>query len=687
MRIIVITSCTGEKKFTPDAPLTKDEFLSLHNPGELEVFEQRLAQYQLPAEEMYTGQQHARLMRGVRAAQASNGNASVELWIVSAGYGLIPASRKIVPYECTFQGMKEKEIRSWADHLRVPGEIRKILGQPYDLGLVLLGDSYLKACGLDETVKLGGPTLFFCGSLAARKFPEIANARTVILSNPEAKRFSCGLVGLKGELASRLLDRLSTDAKLIDQLFDPSTDVLSRLDGDQPAPARLQQPVRIRPDVDRVIEIPTSWWQNPRREKLRYFIPEWDDLVDPEYDFVTDTHSGGRGEWSNEVYAHQLYPEPNYDGILISRAVAEKSKKKTARLSELGVHRYLRVPREFPILGDCGAFDYIASEVPPYETNDILDYYTRLGFDYGVSIDHLIVPAFEAQKEFRYELTIHNAEQFLKEHRAQGLRWEPIGAVQGWDPTSYANAARRYVEMGYRYIALGGLVRSSTPEILQVLEKVHKVVPQTVKVHLFGLARFRAITDFVRLGVHSIDSASALRKAWLGNNLNFLTMDGWYSAIRVPQVPKPGKRSFRAKRVIDSGAQSEEGLHRLEQDCLSGLRTYGTGAGTPPSSLLDLLVQYDTLIAGERKGTRERIQRTLEDRPWEKCGCAICSRWGIEVAIFRGNNRNRRRGFHNTHVFYRLIDRIIAGERIPWLDDDPASNGVGVQLKLFSAKP
>ena len=84
--------------------------------------------------------------------------------------------------------------------------------------------------------------------------------------------------------------------------------------------------------------------------------------------------------------------------------------------------------------------------------------------------------------------------------------------------------------------------------------------------------------------------------------------------------------------------------------------------------MLDPLTEYDTLLAGERNGTRERIRRTLEDRPWEMCGCAICSRWGVEVAIFRGNNRNRRRGFHNTHVFYRLIGRILEGERIDWID-------------------
>ena len=37
---------------------------------------------------------------------------------------------------------------------------------------------------------------------------------------------------------------------------------------------------------------------------------------------------------------------------------------------------------------------------------------------------------------------------------------------------------------------------------------------------------------------------------------------------------------------------------------------------------------------------------------------SICKEIGMDVIIFRGNNRNRRRGFHNTFVFYKLLSRI-----------------------------
>jgi hypothetical protein len=676
-RILIITSCTGEKSVEHKQSLTLTDFRK--GPEHVARRERELAELLTPAEDLYSGQQHVRLMRGVRALRDS-GQFVVDLWILSAGYGLVPADRKLAPYEVTFQGMKSVELRRWADVLNVPADFRSTLGSRHDLGLVLLGDEYLRACALDADVRLGGLTLLFCGTNTAKRLPRLTDLRTVILSPPEAKRFSCGLVGLKGEVGSRLLTRLNETPSLIAQLRDPATDVLGLLDGKENLkPAREQ--ARANPKVDCVIQLPKSWWNKAHREKLMYFIPEWDDLVDPDYDFENDAHSSGAPDWTNEVYAHQMYPEPNYDGILVSREVVKKAKKKQ-RVDQLGIHRFLRVPRSFPVMGDCGAFGYITEDVPPYSTEDIIDYYTRHDFDFGVSVDHLILAGTEDKKRQRYQLTIQNAEAFLMEHRRLGLKWEPIGAVQGWDPKSYADAAKSYVAMGYKYIGLGGLVRTNTRGIIETLQAVQTVVPRAIKIHLFGIARLAGMRDFIKNGATSIDNASMLRKAWLGSDLNYLTAEGWYSAIRIPEAKHPDARggSFRAKSIVKSGKITFEELKKLEQASLTELRAYARSRGLVPSSLLDHLVSYDELVAGQRKHTRERLHRTLSERPWEKCPCAICQRWGVEVLVFRGNNRNRRRGFHNTYVFYGLLQKVVAGEPVPLLGDEGAVS----QMNLFS---
>lgn len=50
---------------------------------------------------------------------------------------------------------------------------------------------------------------------------------------------------------------------------------------------------------------------------------------------------------------------------------------------------------------------------------------------------------------------------------------------------------------------------------------------------------------------------------------------------------------------------------------------------------------------------------SLEDRPWQMCDCTVCQEIGVEVVIFRGNDRNRRRGFHNTYIFYQRFQELL----------------------------
>jgi hypothetical protein len=201
--------------------------------------------------------------------------------------------------------------------------------------------------------------------------------------------------------------------------------------------------------------------------------------------------------------------------------------------------------------------------------------------------------------------------------------------------------------MGYRYIALGGLVRTTSAGIIEVLEAVHKVLKKGIQLHLFGVARPDAIEEMHRLGVTSVDSASFLRRAWLGASANYHTPEKKYAAIRIPQSEK----SPRAKKMVREGKISPEGIKSLEEECLKLLRSYARRK-CKLDDVLKTVMTYDELMGENRNGHEQLIRKTLEDRPWEKCQCKICKECGVEVIIFRGNNRNRRRGFHNTKIFY-----------------------------------
>jgi hypothetical protein len=110
-----------------------------------------------------------------------------------------------------------------------------VLAAPYDLGIILLGDDYLYVCSLNETVTLGGTTLLFCGETTMAHLPHIRQLRPIRLTVEETRRFACGTVGLKGEVAARLLRRLSEDTRVLEHLRATTTDLLELLEAVPPS--------------------------------------------------------------------------------------------------------------------------------------------------------------------------------------------------------------------------------------------------------------------------------------------------------------------------------------------------------------------------------------------------------------------------------------------------------------------
>jgi hypothetical protein len=70
--------------------------------------------------------------------------------------------------------------------------------------------------------------------------------------------------------------------------------------------------------------------------------------------------------------------------------------------------------------------------------------------------------------------------------------------------------------------------------------------------------------------------------------------------------------------------------------------------------VLDIILKYDDLLlrdTNDGENLKEKYRQTLLNKPWKSCSCNVCREIGINVIIFRGTNRNKRRGFHNTWIF------------------------------------
>jgi hypothetical protein len=412
-----------------------------------------------------------------------------------------------------------------------------------------------------------------------------------------------------------------------------------------------------------------------RPSGMQFFFPDSQDLVDPSFDFQTEQRSVSRVRHQDDLYAHELFATAPYDGILVSKAIVDGiggfagkySDAQRRRLRLWGVREFFRlddrpVSTRIKTMGDCGAFSYVLQERPPYSVDEVSNFYSDCGFDFGLSIDHVIL-AYDAKADYalidivspecreRQDITLELASNFLQQHRAHRHRFIPVGVAQGWSPGSYAHAVSELQAMGYRHIALGGMVPLKSDDILDCLKRVSAIREPATKLHLLGVTRTEHVERFKEYGVVSFDSTSPLRRAFKDDKDNYYTMDRAYTAIRVPQV----EGNPRLQRAIIAGKVKQSEARRLEQLCLDRLIRYDRDS-CPIDAVLDALSQYEQLYAGSVRRTQV-YRMVLEDRPWRDCPCDVCRALGIHVILFRGAERNRRRGFHNVFVFYRRLRR------------------------------
>ena len=413
---------------------------------------------------------------------------------------------------------------------------------------------------------------------------------------------------------------------------------------------------------------------------MKFFFPDSQDQIDPSFNFETEERSLLRVRQCDDLYAHEVLSDRVIDGLLVSKAivdgVAGGAGKYTLaqrhRLYRVGVRKFFRLDSAagaaLETIGDCGAFSYVREEAPPYTPDQVIDFYDECGFDLGISIDHVILgydpaadhdPAHASYGMWRsrQRLTLDLAAEFLQRCRARKVRFEPLGVAHGWSPASYATAVRELQEIGYKRIAIGGMVPLKTPEILDCLRAINDARDPNVQLHLLGITRCNNISTFATFGVSSFDSTSAFRQAFKDDHDNYHTPGRTYTALRVPQVDANPKLK---KRILAGHIRQEEAI-KLETRCLTALRRYDEGQ-LDVRPVVAALRDYAVLF--EARGNYDAAyQEILEDAPWKSCRCGICEKAGINVAVFRGSERNKRRGFHNLYAFRQRLDNELAMRR------------------------
>jgi len=435
---------------------------------------------------------------------------------------------------------------------------------------------------------------------------------------------------------------------------------------------------------------------------MKFIFADSLDYVDPAFDFIADRSPAERQPYWDDAYPHEILGYAPYDGVLVSRGIVGDHRVKgkytvsqARRFHLVGVRKFLRLDKpEFAhldIFGDCGAFTYVQDERPPYTPTEMAEFYDECGFTHGCSVDHIIFD-FDAagsgmtggstDARQRFDITLENAAGFRREALAMDAAFKPLGVVQGWSPGSMAEAARRLVAMGYDYLALGGMVPLKSPEIKLCLEAIRAAVPQSTRLHILGFAKADDIDSFHSYDIASFDTTSPLIRAFKDAKQNYYLPgnDGtlrYFTSIRVPQAIENPK----LQRGVKKGAFRAEELVRLEALALGSLRAFDKGEADLEETLHNVLV-YSAPLVEEKPyedcktsvalaRLAERYRLTLAQRPWAQCACRICQDAAIDVIIFRGSNRNKRRGIHNLAVYHDHIERLDLKRAVKPIDDLP----------------
>lgn len=446
----------------------------------------------------------------------------------------------------------------------------------------------------------------------------------------------------------------------------------------------------------------------------RFLYSDSLDMIDPGYDFARERFSPGRTDpFNDDVFAHEYFGKAPYDGILLSYATVGHPGETSAagryslgrqmRLRREGAHRFFRCgdrPAGWMMMGDCGSFSYARDAVPRWDVGAVLDFYDDCGFTHGCALDHIVFSFDETvagldggteQDRFRFDVTLENADLFLRGAReVPGLT--PIGVVQGWSPDSMAEAARRLVAMGYDYLALGGMVPLKVPQIKNALQAVRDAAPD-VRLHILGFAKADDLGEFVGLGIDSFDTTSPVLRAFKDSKANYMLVgdDGaveHYTAIRIPQAIV----NRDLNNLSRTGLVRQEDLQRMETEALRAVRGYAAGSVGVEATLDAVMTYADAGIdvsdsraegaraalpgAASRSGIRARYERTLVSRCWERCACRSCTELGVEVMLYRGLQRNKRRGFHNLEAFHGLVANLRC-EAVPEYDSPPPAYAPG----------
>lgn len=174
---------------------------------------------------------------------------------------------------------------------------------------------------------------------------------------------------------------------------------------------------------------------------------------------------------------------------------------------------------------DCGAWSYKNDEVPKWSVDECIEMYNQYANmgDIITSPDHLVMRNHDATIENeRIALSLSNAHKFIKKYPKQFV---PIAVTHGNDIDKRIAMTKQLLDMGYRYIAIGGVAgRAGNRKFVQeVIERTCNLREHGYfKIHVLGISALSWLPVYEEYGVNSYDGSSMFFSAFTGASYYWL---------------------------------------------------------------------------------------------------------------------------------------------------------------------
>lgn len=200
VKVLLLSQCTNEKAIKSAACLNMNDF-----KGDIECKIKEKKLKKISAYEMYAGDQHMLICKGLKKLREKNKKDNVDFYIVSAGYGLINEKDMVAPYNVTFKDMKKRDLLNWSRYLNIHTKLQMLV-KSYDLIFIMLGNNYLKSLEFPIEFKKDAKIVFFTNEKTYENIN--CNNKFFINCGKQKSKSPYGFIGLKGYYFNKISEYL-----------------------------------------------------------------------------------------------------------------------------------------------------------------------------------------------------------------------------------------------------------------------------------------------------------------------------------------------------------------------------------------------------------------------------------------------------------------------------------------------